>query len=71
MKKIITINDCEQCRFVWRYLGVTLCCSLMNNKLISFNEEHYIPSWCPLCDATQEVIDAETNLITCAGLKFE
>ena len=66
MIKIITIENCEDCKFVWLYLGVDERCNLMNRKPIPIDDD--IPIWCPLRDASQEIIEAEIQLTKNAGI---
>ena len=69
MRKIITINDCEECKFVWYYLGIDACCILENKKHIPLNEDG-IPEWCPLLNASKEMIKMELDLTKSKGLDF-
>ena len=62
MSKIITIKSCEQCKFVWLYLGVDECCGLLSRKPIPIDGDS-IPSWCPLNDATPENIKTEEQIV--------
>lgn len=68
MKKVVVIEDCEHCKFVWYYLGIDTCCLLMNKKYIG---DDGIPAFCPLHDATQEEIDRQLKLTTIAGYTEE
>jgi hypothetical protein len=73
MKKLVTIDECEDCPYVWWYLGTTECCILMG-KRHCYKDQNYddavIPTWCPLPEAPQEIVKAETQLTTAAGLTF-
>ena len=57
--KLITIDSCEDCRFVYWYLGTTPLCLLMNKKNCweGLEEDEEQPSWCPLPDAPEEIIE--------------
>jgi len=68
MKKVITIESCEDCKFVWLYLGLDECCGLLNRKPIPLDDDNPIPAWCPLQNAPQEIVDAETRLMTSAAV---
>jgi len=70
-RKVITITSCENCRFVWLYLGLDECCLLLNKKRIPLDDDNEIPSWCPLKDAPQEIIELENKIIIDAGLQLE
>ncbi len=64
--KIVLINDCDNCPFVYPYLGTTECCTLKNRRVCHIDEEMYldahIPDWCPLQTASQEAVDAQEQL---------
>ena len=70
MNKVITIESCEDCKFVWLYLGLDECCGLLDRKPIPLDDDNPIPSWCPLPEAPREIVEAETQLTTAAGLTF-
>ncbi len=76
MRKVITVDSCEDCKFVWWYLGVDACCSLMNKKgcfddKSALVENENQPSWCPLPNASDEMIEQEKKLIKSKGLIYE
>jgi uncharacterized protein (DUF1919 family) len=52
MSRLVVINDCENCPFVWLYLGTTECCILKDKRRCHKEEEmelvNHVPSWCPL-----------------------
>lgn len=63
MRKIITIESCEDCKFVWLYLGLDECCGLLNRRPIPLDDNNPIPSWCPLPNASNEIIKQEEQVI--------
>lgn len=59
--KMLTIDNCEDCKYIWLSLRAVSCCGLMNNRECYGDEKCLIdnenqPSWCPLPKATQELI---------------
>jgi len=69
MRKVITINDCEECKFVWYYLGIDPKCSLENKRSIPLDIDG-IPEWCPLLNAPKKIIKTELNLTKLKGLDY-
>lgn len=70
MKSVI-IEYCEDCPFVWWYLGTTECCILNDKKRCCTDEEMRIPNWCPLPNAQQKAVDAQKKLTKVKGLQYE
>ena len=70
MRKLITVNDCENCPFVWYYLGLDGKCSLENKKDIPTDIDS-VPEWCPLPAASKEIIEAEKILTLSRGLDYD
>jgi hypothetical protein len=74
MKNVI-IEDCEDCPFVWLYLGTTECCILEDKRVCHTDGEMklnvHIPEWCPLPTAQQEAVEAQKQLTTAKGLQYE
>ena len=68
LNKIITIADCEDCKYVWYYLGRDPCCILENKKPIPLDDDNPIPSWCPLMNAPPAILKAEKILEMLKGL---
>lgn len=68
IKKVL-ITSCEDCPYVWWYLGRSPKCNLKNKKSCwnDIPEEEEIPKWCPLKDATNEEIKFIENLKDKAG----
>ena len=57
-RKVDIIDDCDDCSYRWMYLGVDICCGLLNRTPINLEEldkeGEGIPNWCPLEDAPEE-----------------
>ena len=68
LNKIITINECDECKYVWWYLGTSPCCILENKKPIPIDDDNPIPSWCPLMNAPLAILEAEKKLEMLKGL---
>jgi len=74
MRKLVTIEECEDCPYVYWYLGTTECCVLMG-KRNCYKDQNYddavIPSWCPLPEAPQDIVEAEKHLTTAVVRKCD
>lgn len=71
MRKVVTIEDCEDCPFVYLYLGVDEQCLLKDYKPIPLDDDNPIPKWCPLMDAPEDIIKLEDKLRGDAGYTYE
>ena len=73
MSKVIVIDDCDDCKFVYFYLGADACCRLMNRRRCydDLNENENLPNWCPLQEATENIIKLEQELMKKANYVIE
>lgn len=73
LTKKVYINSCENCKYVWWYLGRSPCC-LLENRRSCWNdipEDEEIPPWCPLENADEKGMEFQKKLEKKANYIYE
>ncbi len=62
--KLLTLDSCDDCRFVYWYLGTTPLCRPMDKKPCweGLEKDEEQPEWCPLPNASKEILEMIAKL---------